>query len=451
MANARHLNAALDGLVAELEQRCLVSPEENKVETVQEGFLLRDVVLFRFEGHTFVLTGEARESYLTLTRGLAGDREIGEISSLAGVQKGTKEMLRAALTDVRDGRRRRPSDYLTELHAGLRGQVVDWTVVAPVVGVQLEDGVDVQLGAVRMVRTPSDEVHDILHEFEVALARCEGSPAVQGMPMGQFLTAAVDSARYSTCAYVKGVCVADGEKALDSGVALLRGFVATLQAFLFAVHRDPLRPRLGVPPDGDLQDPQLMVFRASAVADGAPPASGYTGPKRVDSPFTLNDATLERLNQLGWARLSEVWQKPETTDWEKTLRTAARWLGDALSDENSGAAFAKFTTVLEVLLAQDGQTRKIRGPLARRLAYLLVRDAADSSDLERRAKKLYDTRCSIVHQGYTGVTEDDLDAVRSFSVDAFVSLLTRLDEIDSFERLVALSGTEPVPEADCRP
>ena len=113
--------------------------------------------------------------------------------------------------------------------------------------------------------------------------------------------------------------------------------------------------------------------------------------KQID----IYDVTKSPVAQWLW----EAVGAPDRTFMQKQIVAAVRWVGMAQVDPNPARALVQAVTALEVLLVKDEKKKEV----SEGVAWLLGTDVNSRNGWEQSAKKLYEMRCEIVHDGKSDV------------------------------------------------
>jgi len=146
-------------------------------------------------------------------------------------------------------------------------------------------------------------------------------------------------------------------------------------------------------------------------------------------PFELTKDAYEFLqNSMEFGKLSDIVGEDEgnLTGFQQVVAVASGWIGQAAIADTLEDEFVKATIGLErLLICGDEETTTER--IAMRLAHLIGEQPEHKRLLYTRVKRLYGVRSNIVHQGFVGVSEDEMDEMNGFVIEAFVGCL-RLTE-----------------------
>jgi len=411
----------------------LLSEAEREEEPSKPGPVIvvgRPLVYFEHARRTIHLRGELASAYGRVAESLAREPEIEQVASLPQVRRALHPAIGKVITDHEGSTLGAPDAYIDRTRNEILKRVSDWEVVAPVTGVLLREDVVLQLGSARLIAAASKAGGELKARITDSVNKNTVVNEETKTRYGKMLEAPLDGSLSQTCA-VAVVKAADGEAALALGLSLIRELVSALRTFRFAIDEQLFQAPMGMPPDAS-----IWLFPASAFSNSGYWATGFTAGSQQGLPFVVDSTTLDRTSELGWHRLGDIWQKGDASSgWEKTLRSAANWIGLGLADPEPSVAFVKFATVLEMLLCQNEGEERLSSLLAERLAFVLRDDPGYREAIWRRAKQLYGIRSRVVHAGVAAVDDEAFREIRWFAIECFFSLMVKLAQIDSSDAL----------------
>jgi hypothetical protein len=389
---------------------------------------------FEVGGKGLWLTDNTARLYYRMAHAISREAEFAPVASRSYIEKALQPAIHRVVDDDAAGQLGKPRDYLNNVRRELRGEVVDWKIIAPIAGVSLQGVSSLSLGDTRLIARDSDEAKDLIADLEAAANTGEELGQNQRAEWREFHLGPLSERFPFPAVAVTAIKACDGTRALDSGIAIIEQFTASLRAFRWLADRTPLHAAMGLPKEIPIAGAPAIAYSPQARRW----ATGRAGSPRRGLTFTVDSNTITGLDNLGWQTLSAIWAKEDkASPWEAILRSAAWWLGMAFNDRHTGVASVKFATVLEMLLCQDQEAEGggITERVAERLAFVLSDDPEPREDVWRKMKDLYAVRSDVVHSGFAHVLEEDLTFIRYFAVECFFTLLNRLDEIHSFEKL----------------
>lgn len=116
------------------------------------------------------------------------------------------------------------------------------------------------------------------------------------------------------------------------------------------------------------------------------------------------------------------------SELQEALLLALRWAGMAsvsIVQGHKSNAVLKFITALETILLPEQARRKTK-TLSTRVAALLAIGGADPQGVYKEFKKLYDSRCNVVHAGFIDDIDDaSLERLRYIAKYCLLTLLNR--------------------------
>lgn len=153
--------------------------------------------------------------------------------------------------------------------------------------------------------------------------------------------------------------------------------------------------------------------------------------------FELNDTVLRRLREEFYfdhlVRIAgEKWANLNSL--ERAIRVAFHWLGRSVIALTTAESFTHCAITLERILIVDGEDTTAE-KFADRLAYLLADEVDYRKYLHKAAKRLYEVRSKIVHQGFESVELHQLEEIEGMAIRALVKTASLLDELDDHNAL----------------
>jgi hypothetical protein len=153
--------------------------------------------------------------------------------------------------------------------------------------------------------------------------------------------------------------------------------------------------------------------------------------------FDLTKEALEFLRaNKEFGRLSDIIGKEDgdLTNFQQRIAVASDWIGRAAAADTIEDEYVKATIGLErLLICEDEETTT--ESIAMRLAHLIGEQPDEKGLIHRSAKRLYDIRSKIVHQGFIGVSKDEMQEMSTFVIEALVACLRLTETVTSHEEL----------------
>lgn len=164
----------------------------------------------------------------------------------------------------------------------------------------------------------------------------------------------------------------------------------------------------------------------------------------IPIPRLIDESRLALWRRFGFERLSNILADRNLTEYEKRIRRAIRWMGEARLTANLEDAFVKNSIALEsLLLGPGGQLSdprasigSITSQLAERAAFLLGRNGEEREKIVKDIRRLYSLRSKIVHRA-GNVNEADLTLWELYIGQCLMAVLTfEFRDIDSLRKWV---------------
>jgi hypothetical protein len=424
-----------DRIWKELVEELSANPSGDHQETSSGGLQEisdRPLSIFTVGTEAYLLRGDTARKYFRVRDLLGQERELADVASEKRVAKALQGAVAQVMQDTRNGAPRRPGSYLASARKELIQSVIEWRVAAPVAGLVLQGVPSLSLGPVKLVPTRSAGARAMVRDMGRIVKTAKAEQDKKELFL-DILSHPLVAEEAPTCAIAK-VRSADDTQALTSGLLAIRRAAASLMVYRCAVERPSLRGPIGVPPEVP-----LTLARASAVSARNVSAS-HTTRLGAQHPFVVNAAVRREFDRLYWPRLHRICSAGNAaTTWERVISSASYWLGSGLMEleRDPATAFARFVTVLEMLLCGGDSSERIGGTMAERFAFVTRKRSQHRMAVADRMRKLYDVRSRILHEGVTDVKEEDLQDVGLFALQCFFAVLSMLRKVDSFAALVA--------------
>lgn len=131
----------------------------------------------------------------------------------------------------------------------------------------------------------------------------------------------------------------------------------------------------------------------------------------------ISKEAIEALKEYGLEEFTRFLKKDTISEFDQTLKRALYWAGDGINDPNPHSAYVKFVTALEVLFGPRKPRKKewitcpdcgkrvlmkeppIVKSIAKGVAVTVGENIQDIKELCKKAKKHYDHRSDILHEG----------------------------------------------------
>jgi hypothetical protein len=301
----------------------------------------------------------------------------------------------------------------------LRSDVCPWLCLVPLVNLLVK--VPVQIGSATLV---SQETGTLEAAKFILDHRYAGSDVEQHQQRFHMLTRVGRIGEMAT-SYARVETKGHAQHIDEIAIAHTEIAINVLRAFTHLFARHELRARFGLPSEiqtGSWSQLQLgqdenHCFQMQVRSKGA-----------LDT-FEVDESKLSRL-KAGFAfdSLIAIAAKPLAgrNSFEMAVLQSVLSLGRSVVAGSIDQSFLGCAIALERLLIADGEETTTER-FADRLALLLGRNEQGRIQVVRTAKRLYDTRSSIVHAGLTDVTDDDWTRIERLAIAAVVSALKLCD------------------------
>lgn len=320
----------------------------------------------------------------------------------------------------------------------LASPAVEWTLIVPIVNLELEMD-ELHIGKVRLHRFEADdekELHGKITKIYRTLQEKYGrlpkdiphdlTSDLQGTVEKNFIG--------RVCAEVTTSAV-DSTRAQDVGMQLLQLTLDTLCFYRFNRNfRDALFAKDRFDIQGYLhRDIQSLILFAETHISFPKKLTGFV------APFTITRSALSDIKTDGFDVVSDILKKDEQTwtDFEKDLITSIRFIAISTHDEHIANAFVNSVISLEALLLDEHES--VIDNLAERVAFIIGKNASERNLYFDEMKRLYKIRCNVVHSGNTDMRYSDLSLLRrSINYRCVVNLLNsyRSLKISSIKDLI---------------
>lgn len=155
------------------------------------------------------------------------------------------------------------------------------------------------------------------------------------------------------------------------------------------------------------------------------------------SPFRLDQSTIQRVNDVGGARLSLALQKTRAsqTDFEKIMLRAVHWFANAQIEQERENELLSLVTCLETFLTpKDGNP--IGTAIAEGTALLLEEDLEPRKHMKKRVKELYNMRSGVSHGGEKAIPDAKLEELRDITKRFVEKMIGMVDNFESQKALL---------------
>lgn len=210
----------------------------------------------------------------------------------------------------------------------------------------------------------------------------------------------------------------------------------------------PVGSRVFLPSDADSVSQFALLFKR-----GDRPSFSWLmsrqGPLLL---IALSVLDTPRAGKFGVVRVSEILGKRERTSLEQRIMSSLQWSGRASTAIQREEAFPLFAIALEALLLGNREHGELSFKFSTRGALLLMKSFDGRKRVKGELASLYKRRSAIVHSGSTEISDKELSAMRWYSKQAVLTVLTTSpftamcheDEFDSWldEQMLGGGGVE---------
>lgn len=143
---------------------------------------------------------------------------------------------------------------------------------------------------------------------------------------------------------------------------------------------------------------------------------------------------LSKLEQPQWELINKFFLKTHYTKMEKKLRDSIHWLAESTKPDTNNSKFAKISFALETLIGgepkdEDLKVRGITAMLAERASFVAGMNLKDRQDIDKKVRRYYAKRSSIVHGIEGEVLLRDIDEFGNLVRRLALALLEKLDKL----------------------
>jgi hypothetical protein len=157
-------------------------------------------------------------------------------------------------------------------------------------------------------------------------------------------------------------------------------------------------------------------------------------------PFDLNEKRLNIMNENGFQKLANIFNKEVKDKLDTRILTSVNWYGKAYDVQTSrskgnvvevemiklGDKLVKITTAIESLLVFNEQ-ELITNSVSERTATLLALNKEKFDEIRKFMSGMYSARSAVVHHGEVSFTKTDLDKFQFLVRNTVIVLLKNLD------------------------
>lgn len=158
----------------------------------------------------------------------------------------------------------------------------------------------------------------------------------------------------------------------------------------------------------------------------------------------LKEDILTKLTEKQLELIEKLIKNSNRSNMEKKLFDSIHWLAEATKTDTNNVKFAKISFALETLIGgepkdEDLKVRGITAMLAERAAFIAGTNIKDRQDIDKKVRRYYAKRSSIVHGSEGEVSLQDIDKFGNLVRRLALALLEKLDslgdKIDNVEKL----------------
>lgn len=153
--------------------------------------------------------------------------------------------------------------------------------------------------------------------------------------------------------------------------------------------------------------------------------------------FEVNEATINRLNDIGVMEVSAILQKPtdKITEFENTILRGIHWLASALRQTERENAFLNLITCVETYLTpRDGNP--IGTAIAEGVALILGKNLSSRKAIKEKIKNYYRKRSGVSHGGEKAVLDSDYREMLETAGSLTVWMIQHHGEFKSMQDLL---------------
>lgn len=151
--------------------------------------------------------------------------------------------------------------------------------------------------------------------------------------------------------------------------------------------------------------------------------------------FEINEATIQRMNEIGVFRLSDALSKKQANNLEETLIRAIHWFSVALTQNESGNAFLFLIVALESLFkAEKGNS--IGGTVAESVAFIMSDNLDGRKKIITLVRKYYGKRSGVAHGGNKSISNSELLNLINIVGTTIMVVIEKLKEINTQKELM---------------
>jgi hypothetical protein len=353
------------------------------------------------------------------------DEEVEELIGEAAIDKLLKEVVQRLANQT-------PPQQSTEeivrdqILKPLRNGIGEWKVSVPIINLHLAE--PISIGRVQFVKHETAYLDNISlamnHEF--------GGKGPETVEQQRFAVLRVvnEVAAKATSWAVTSVRCHEAQISYTA-TKQIEAAVNVIRAFIHEFYPRKLRCAFGMPFD-------VVAAQTTFLAQNSIGSFCFQFDSRgVMAPIEIKSGLLEKLRTTyEFEALSRIAGLTPSTrnSLEQAIAVSNHWLGRSVTSLSREDSFTSCTIAIERLVILDKEDTTVER-FSERLAYLISDDPASRESIHKMAKRLYNVRSRVVHAGFLGVTEEDLDELEGLAIHALVRVCKHLKIINSHEEL----------------
>lgn len=227
----------------------------------------------------------------------------------------------------------------------------------------------------------------------------------------------------------------DEKKAIEYARVAVNTVLEVFRAFCFPFGRESSSWRVGVVGD-------IISYTSTPMSINSRHFLSQSG--AGGSTVLELKQIISQLEQQQWEMVSKFILKEKHNGMENKLFDSIHWLAEATKPDTNNARFAKIGFALETLIGgepkdEDLKVRGITAMLAERAAFIAGTNIKDRQDIDKKVRRNYAKRSSIVHGSEGEASLQDIYEFGSLVRRLALALLEKLDKlgdkIDNVEKL----------------